>query len=124
MQRSEGPGEELGWTFCLEKMEICRITGVDERTGGRGRWKKGVCEEKSCRKTSPVISRHCRKVDVLIGEQVSATGLCMVGWDSGSELWVQNRAPIPKGVFTPLVPMRHNAGTHQGATYKGFTSAL
>ena len=54
--------------------------------------------------TSLVISRYCRQVEVLFGEQVSETGLCITGWDSGSKLCTQNRAPVPKRGFTLFVP--------------------
>lgn len=75
MHGSEGPGKEVGWTVWLEMMKIFRITGVDEMIKGRSRWKREVCEEKSCLKASLVSSRHCRQLDVLFGEQVAETRL-------------------------------------------------
>lgn len=39
MKRSGSPRKSLGWPFCLEIMQLCRIPEVEEITKGKSRWK-------------------------------------------------------------------------------------
>lgn len=64
----------------------------------RGLWRKELLGN---------ISGHFKAlqaVEVLFGQQVSETGLWITGWDLGTKLCTQNRAPVPKRGFALFVP--------------------